>query len=165
MQPYWNFHGLELSCHKPSTGAPFLPSWQGPVWRREVPGEAELGTGCGGGSGASRHPAPGGPGDPAGRSGADTTPFPGGHSLRLTASPGGRRTHPGGRDGRFGGPDTGQAPLDPVTDPHTGTEQRTEVLSISLPGRTFSLPIPSPQPPRPLVLSRNSGGVRLSVIR
>lgn len=30
---------------------------------------------------------------------------------------------PGGRDGRFGGPDTDQAPLDPVTDPHTQLSQ------------------------------------------
>lgn len=85
-----------------------------------VPGETESGTGSGGGSGASRHPAPGGPGHPTERSGTDTTPFPGDYSFRLTASLGSGRTHPGGRDGRFGGPDTDQAPLDTVTDPHTG---------------------------------------------
>lgn len=99
------------------------------------------------------HPAPGGPGGPVGRSGADTTPFPGDQSLRLTASPGGGRTHPGGKDGRFGGPDTNQAVLGPVTDPHTGTEQRTEVHSISLPGRPFSPPTPFPCGPHARLFS------------
>lgn len=39
--------------HKTRTGAPFLPSWQGPVWKKEAPGEAESWTGCGG-EGAAR---------------------------------------------------------------------------------------------------------------
>lgn len=47
-------------------------------------------------------------------------PCPGDLCFRPTASPRGGRTHPGGRDGRFGGLDTDQAPLDPVTEPHTG---------------------------------------------
>ena len=47
-------------------------------------------------------------------------PFSGDHCLRPTSSPGGGRTHPGGRDGRYRELDTKQAPLDTVTDPHTG---------------------------------------------
>lgn len=127
--------------------SPFLLSHAESLSAEEVPGETESGTRGGGGSGASRHPAPGGPGYPTGLSGTDTTPFPGDYSLRLTASRGGGRTHPGDRDGRLGGPDKDQAPLDTVTDPHTGDRTKNGSSLRFASGSVLFCHLPHPRGP------------------
>lgn len=121
-------------------------------------------------TGASPHPAPGGPGDPAGRSGTDTTPFPATSASVPPRAPGAAGLTLGAGTGDLGGW-TPTRPRWTLSQSHTpGTEQRTEVPCVSLPGQSESPPAThththnAPGPPRPLVLSRKMGGLRLSVV-
>lgn len=161
---------LEPGARPPNQNrSPFLPSPAGDRAGKGVPGEGRPG-GSGVGAplraregAAPSAPAPGGRGDPTGRSGADTTPSP---ATTASVSPralraAGLTLQAGTED--LGGPDTDQAPLDTVTDPHTGDRTKNGSSSVSLPGRAY--------PPPPLSLARpphlfplGSGCLRLSVI-
>lgn len=135
LQPYWNFEGLEPGAVAEPEPQPLSSPDAGPAVRGRV-------LGCRGKQSwhrrppAARHPAPGGPGDPAGRGGRDTTPSP-----AITASVPPRALGAAGLTLGAGTVDIGnRTPNRPrwtLSRTHTpGTEQRTEVPSVSLPGRS-----------------------------
>lgn len=96
---------------------------------------------------------------------ARTPPLPWRRQPPLTASPGDGPTHPGGRDGRFGGTRHAPGPVGTLSQTHTpGTEQRTEVFPAITSGSSFSVTILPQCSQRPLVLSRKMGGPYLSVV-
>lgn len=129
--------------------SPFLLSHAESLSAEEVPGETESGTRGGGGSGASRHPAPGGPGYPTGLSGTDTSPSP---VTTVSVSPraaGAAGLTLGTGTGDLGGR-TKTRPRWTLSQTHTpGTEQRTEARSVSLPGRSYFATYPTPVAPTP----------------
>ena len=95
--------------------SPFLP----PTQVKERPCKNGVRDRLRGSERSLQHPAPGGPGVPTGRSSTDTSPFP---AITDSVSPrapraAGLTLGAGTEDLR--GPDTDQAPLDTVTDPHT----------------------------------------------
>lgn len=163
LQPYWNFERLEPGAVAEPEPQPLSSPDAGPAVRGGVPG-------CRGAQSWHRRPPPApcsrwswGPRGPR-RQGHH--PFSGDHCLRPTSSPGGGRTHPGGRDGRFRGPDTKQALLDTVTDPHTGDRTKNGSSLRFASGSALVTPstILDVPPPCPLVPSRKMGGLRLSVV-
>ena len=130
LQLYWNFEGLEPGAVAEPEPQPLSSPDAGPAVRGGMPGKAELVPA------PPRHPAPGGPGDPAGRGGRDTTPSP-----AITASVPPRALGAAGLTLGAGTVDLGdRTPNRPrwtLSRTHTpGTEQRTEVPSVSLPGRS-----------------------------
>lgn len=120
------------------------PRHAGTRWARGA-GVAELSSGRRDKEGPG--PRGAGPGDPAGRRGVNTNPLPRRPHFRLTASPEDGPTHPGDRD-VIRGPDTNQALLDPVTDPHNREQnkERKFPLPMSFPGR--------PSPPTTIPVSQ-----------
>ena len=117
-------------CHRTITAAPFLYRDAGPAG-----GRGPWGSGVR--TRASRHPTRGGPGDPAGRSGTDTTPSPATTASVPPRAPGAAGLTLGAGTGDLGGR-TPTRPRRTLSQTHTpGTEQRTEVPSVSLPGLSF----------------------------